>query len=45
MRICIDTVILLDVLKDEYRAFQEIFYQAIEKRVKTLLLQPSSMRN
>ena len=31
MRICVDTAILLDVLKDEYRAFQEIFYGAIEK--------------
>lgn len=31
MRICVDTTILLDVLKDEYRAFQEMLYAAIEK--------------
>lgn len=31
MRICVDTTILLDVLKDEYRAFQEMLYGAIEK--------------
>ena len=31
MRICVDTTMLLDVLKDEYRAFQEMLYTAIEK--------------
>jgi predicted nucleic acid-binding protein len=31
MRICLDTAILLDVLKDEYRPFQEMLYGAMEK--------------
>ncbi len=31
MRICVDTTILLDILKDEYRPFQEMLYEAIEK--------------
>ena len=29
MRICVDTPILIDVLKDEFRPFQEKLYQAI----------------
>ena len=29
MRVCIDTTILLDVLKDEFRSFQEKLYEAI----------------
>lgn len=29
MRICIDTTILIDILKDEFRSFQEIFYGAL----------------
>lgn len=29
MRICIDTVILIDILKDEFRSIQEIFYGAL----------------
>ena len=32
MRICIDTTILLDILKDEYRSFQDKLYTALEKR-------------
>ena len=32
MRVCLDTSILIDVLKDECRPFQEIFYQAISNR-------------
>jgi predicted nucleic acid-binding protein len=31
LRIYVDTTILLDVLKDEYRAFQEMLYAAIGK--------------
>ena len=31
MRICADTTILLDILKDEYRAFQDLLYATIEK--------------
>ena len=29
MRICIDTVILIDILKDEFRPVQEVFYTAL----------------
>jgi len=29
MRICIDTVILIDILKDEFRSVQEVFYTAL----------------
>jgi len=29
MPICIDTVILIDILKDEFRSVQEIFYTAL----------------
>jgi len=29
LRICVDTTILIDVLKDEFRPFQEKLYQAI----------------
>lgn len=32
MRICIDTVIFIDILKDEYPQTQEKFYQALEER-------------
>ena len=32
MRICVDTTILLDILKDEYRSFQDKLYIALEKR-------------
>jgi len=32
MRVCIDTAILLDILKDESRPFQEIFYAALSAR-------------
>lgn len=31
MRICVDTVIFIDVLKDEYPKIQEKFYQAFEE--------------
>jgi len=29
LRICVDTTILLDILKDEYRAYQDMLYMAI----------------
>lgn len=29
MRICVDTTILIDVLKDEFRPFQDKLYEAI----------------
>ena len=32
MRICVDTTILLDILKDEYRTFQDKLYTALERR-------------
>ena len=32
MRICADTAILLDILKDEYRSFQDKLYTALERR-------------
>lgn len=32
MRICIDTVIFVDILKDEYPQTQKKFYQALEDR-------------
>ena len=32
MRVCVDTTILLDILKDEFRSFQEKFYTALAKR-------------
>jgi predicted nucleic acid-binding protein len=32
MRVCIDTAILLDILKDESRPSQEIFYSALSAR-------------
>ncbi len=32
MRVCIDTAILLDILKDESRHSQEIFYSALSAR-------------
>lgn len=31
MRVCIDTSILIDILKDEFRPFQEKLYEAMEK--------------
>ena len=39
MKICVDTTILLDVLKDEYRNFQDKLYLALER--KEILLAPS----
>ncbi|MBW1801550.1 MAG: PIN domain-containing protein, partial [Deltaproteobacteria bacterium] len=32
MRVCIDTTILLDILKDEFRSFQDKLYAALAKR-------------
>jgi predicted nucleic acid-binding protein len=32
LRICVDTTILLDILKDEYRNFQDKLYTALERR-------------
>lgn len=31
MRVCVDTTILLDILKDEFRSFQDKLYSAIAK--------------
>ena len=30
MRICVDTSILIDILKDEFREYQELFYSALQ---------------
>jgi predicted nucleic acid-binding protein len=32
LRVCIDTSILIDILKDEYRSFQNKLYTALERR-------------
>ena len=32
MRVCVDTTILLDILKDEFRSFQDKLYSALEKK-------------
>ncbi len=31
MRVCVDTTILIDILKDEFRPFQDKLYEAMEK--------------
>lgn len=32
MRICVDTTILIDILKDEYRSYHEKLYTALERK-------------
>ena len=32
MRVCVDTTILLDILKDEFRSFQDKLYSALAKK-------------
>ena len=32
MKVCVDTSVLLDILKDEFRSFQDILYKALEKK-------------
>ena len=39
MRVCVDTTILLDILKDEFRIFQDKLYTALTRREK--LVAPS----
>jgi predicted nucleic acid-binding protein len=39
LRICVDTTILLDILKDEFRSFQDKLYSALAK--KENLIAPS----
>ena len=34
MRVCVDTTILLDILKDEFRSFQNKLYTALARREK-----------
>ena len=36
MKVCIDTVILIDILKDEFRASQAKFYNALYSREKLI---------
>ncbi len=39
MKICVDTVVLIDILKDEFRAFQENLYAALA--AKETLIAPT----
>ena len=39
MRVCVDTTLLLDILKDEFRSFQDKLYTALERR--EMLVAPS----
>ncbi|MFH0924378.1 MAG: hypothetical protein V1872_01885 [bacterium] len=32
MKICVDTTVLIDILKDEFRDFQEKLYTALAKK-------------
>jgi len=32
LRVCVDTAILIDILKDEYRSFQDKLYIALERK-------------
>jgi len=32
LRVCVDTTILIDILKDEFRSFQEKLYRALERK-------------
>jgi len=32
LKVCVDTVILIDILKDEYRSFQDKLYAALTRR-------------
>ncbi len=34
MRVCVDTTILLDILKDEFRSFQDKLYAALTRKEK-----------
>jgi hypothetical protein len=43
MRVCVDTSILIDVLKDEFREYQELFYTALFSGIKKLHAQPSQI--
>ena len=39
MKICVDTVVLIDILKDEFRSFQETLYAALA--AKEMLIAPA----
>jgi len=34
LRVCVDTTILLDILKDEFRSFQDKLYAALSRKEK-----------
>ena len=34
MKICVDTTVLIDILKDEFQTYQDRFYSALEKNEK-----------
>lgn len=37
MRVCVDTTILIDILKDEYRSFQDKLYTALRRKEKLIV--------
>ena len=37
MRVCVDTAIFIDILKDEFRPFQEIFYSALSANERLVI--------
>ena len=37
MRICVDTNILIDILKDEHRPFQNLLYAALAEKEKLVI--------
>ena len=41
MRVCVDTMILLDILKDEFRSSQDFLYTALAR--KENLVSPSAV--
>ena len=41
MRVCVDTTILLDILKDEFRGYQDFLYTALARREN--LVSPSAV--
>ena len=32
MKVCVDTTVLLDILKDEFRSFQDKLYKALQEK-------------
>jgi len=36
LKICVDTVILIDILKDEFRSYQDTLYAALDAKEKLI---------